>query len=500
MIPQTTPPAGWMVARAVMAVALMAGFYLFALAIVAVLFWIPYAEWVYIERLDFKIATVCIGAGGAILWAVMPRPDRFEPPGPELTDVAHPRLFDLIRDVARNTEQAEPREVYLLSDVNAWVTQRGGVMGVGSRRVMGIGLPLLQSLSVAELRAVLAHEFGHYWGGDVAIGPWIYKTRAAIGRAIAQLEGNLLQGLFNGYGRLFMKLTTAISRRQEYVADQLAARVAGASVMQRALKQVTALAPAHQAYLNTEVLPVVRSGFLPPVALGFDLFRADAGVRQATDRIVDETMTSGTTGEFDTHPTLRERLAALDALALANTSPGDSSPAAALINNPDALGRAVLAHAVGAETVARLKAVAWDVVGSVVYAPKWRDSIDYHRAWLAPLRVDALPTGPAGYITLGSKLVGRDETNVNAEERIGRAVQMIGMALGCLLARSGWAVRSELGRPLLLVRGDALVNPFEMVRGLADGNVTRERWQEVCEQLGVAGQSLAPAAAPAHLA
>ena len=58
-----------------------------------------------------------------------------------------------------------------------------------------------------------------------------HKTRAAIGRAIQQLEGSALQGLFNGYGRLFMKLTTAISRRQEYMADALAARVAGAAGM-----------------------------------------------------------------------------------------------------------------------------------------------------------------------------------------------------------------------------------------------------------------------------
>ena len=70
---------------------------------------------------------------------------------------------------------------------------------------------------------------------------------------------------------------------------------------------------------------MLRSGFLPPVAKGFELFRAEAGVRQATDRIVDETMSSGTTGEFDTHPTLRERLEALDrleqALLFANASP-----------------------------------------------------------------------------------------------------------------------------------------------------------------------------------
>lgn len=52
-------------------------------------------------------------------------------------------------------------------------------MGVGSKRVMGLGLPLLNALTVSELRAVLAHEFGHFVGGDTSLGKWIHKTRSA---------------------------------------------------------------------------------------------------------------------------------------------------------------------------------------------------------------------------------------------------------------------------------------------------------------------------------
>ena len=80
-----------------------------------------------------------------------------------------------------------PSEVYLTAEVNAWVMDRGGMMGFGSRRVMGLGLSLLQVLSVSQLRAVVAHEFGHFHGGDTKLGPWIYKTRAAIGRTLEGL-------------------------------------------------------------------------------------------------------------------------------------------------------------------------------------------------------------------------------------------------------------------------------------------------------------------------
>jgi heat shock protein HtpX len=67
----------------------------------------------------------------------VPRPDRFEPPGPVLAPDRQRRLFGLIGEVATATGQAMPREVYLVPDVNAWVAVRGGVMGFGSRRVMG---------------------------------------------------------------------------------------------------------------------------------------------------------------------------------------------------------------------------------------------------------------------------------------------------------------------------------------------------------------------------
>ena len=82
LVPSQTSSTGWLLARALMAIGLMAGFYLFALAAAAGLFWIPYAEWIYVGRLHFKLAAVCIGGGCAVLWAVMPAPIGSSPRGP----------------------------------------------------------------------------------------------------------------------------------------------------------------------------------------------------------------------------------------------------------------------------------------------------------------------------------------------------------------------------------------------------------------------------------
>ena len=145
-----------------------------ALGLAGALLWVPYAVFNYAGRIPVKLALGCLAGAAIILWSVMPRPDRFEAPGPELEPAKHPKLFQMIRGVASATKQEMPAEVYLVGDMNAWVAHRGGLMGLGARGIMGLGLPLLQTLSVSELRAVLAHEFGHYHGGDTKLGRFVY--------------------------------------------------------------------------------------------------------------------------------------------------------------------------------------------------------------------------------------------------------------------------------------------------------------------------------------
>src|SRR5579859_4335818 len=122
--------------RAWLALLLMVGFYALALGLAAVLFYIPYAELVYAHRISPKLMIGCIMGGGAILWSILPRWDSFHAPGPKLDPKQHQRLFAALNTVAKATGQTMPSEVYLIPDVNAFVTSRGGFMGFFSRRVM----------------------------------------------------------------------------------------------------------------------------------------------------------------------------------------------------------------------------------------------------------------------------------------------------------------------------------------------------------------------------
>src|SRR6185503_17304518 len=97
--------------RALLAVVLMIGFYILAVAIAAGLIYIPYAEFAYANRIHPKIALVCLLGALAILWSVLPRFDKFESPGPLLTRDQHPRLFAELDGVAGAVNQAMPAEV-----------------------------------------------------------------------------------------------------------------------------------------------------------------------------------------------------------------------------------------------------------------------------------------------------------------------------------------------------------------------------------------------------
>src|SRR5947207_3753950 len=107
-----------------------------------------------------------------------------------------------------------------------------------SSDVCSSDLPNSCAITSSQLRAVIAHEFGHYAGGDLKLGGWIYKTRGAMGRTIKNLArtGSWVHRPFLAYGNFFMRVTQAIARAQEIAADRIAVRVAGARIRGNALR------------------------------------------------------------------------------------------------------------------------------------------------------------------------------------------------------------------------------------------------------------------------
>ena len=474
----------------------MIGFYGLAIGVAIVLVWLPYAEVTYVHRIHPKLALGCLAGAAVILWSIMPRRDRFQAPGPRLLPAKHPKLFAMIRGVASATKQAPPDEVYLVSDVNAWVGQRGGIAGAGGHRVMGLGLPLLQTLTVSELRAVLAHEFGHYHGGDTRLGRFVYQTRAAIGRTLGNLgaHGSILQLPFLWYGRLFLRVSHAVSRRQELAADRLAAEVAGARPLAEGLKKIHAVAPAFGYYWSNEVIPVLHAGFVPPLGAGFERFVSGEIGRKALTAAREES-TAEAGDVFNTHPPLRERLQALDGLT-PGAIPPDDPLAIRLLTDPQALEPALIA-ALTPRDAKRMAPIAWSEVGERVYQPRWQAEAAACSAHVGALTVGSLAGRTKALSeTLGSRLFPEGAA-VPSELRGLRGNFALGAALAVALSRAGWATEAPPGEPVRLVGATGSLDPFATVQVLVTGEVDAGAWAEQCAGLGIAEiEMLAAAPSP----
>jgi Zn-dependent protease with chaperone function len=430
----------------------------------------------YLERLDIRIAAVCIGAGAAILWSLRPRFDKFAPPGPRLHPEDQPKLFDLIDEVAGATGQSRPAEVYVVPDVNAFVTQRGGMLGFGSRRVMGLGLPLLAVLSVDELRAVLAHEFGHYHGGDVALGPLVYRTRSAIGRTLQAIGGTFVEQPFIAYGNLFLRVSSAVSRHQEFVADQVAATAVGREPLASGLRKAQDAGLAFNAYLGMEVLPVLRSGYQPPIASGFSEYFASPRIAADLQTIEHPLDTS----PYDTHPPLSERLRAIGASDVASSGP----LAASLISRVDELEFETFPFRAEHGS---FKPIAWTHTVEAALLPMWREFVTTHRAMLKTIPVDGLPTSIKDAARYSGSLKSREESYVKLDELGRRVASLIGMAIAVMLHERGWRGESRPGMPVTLTLGEARLEPFEEVRSVVFGKKPLSEWTELCRVHGLAG-------------
>ena len=486
---------GSLLARAILALVLMVGFYVLALAIVVGL--VVAVFQVARSRSagpSWRLLIVAVLAIYAIVRGILPRRQKFVEPGPRLTPDEQPELFEEIRRTAEATDSAMPEDVYLAPDVNAGVAHVGGFVGIGARSVMIIGLPLIAVLNVSELRGVIAHEFGHYVGGETKLAPLIYRTRDAIGRTVFGLATST-QGFqqflslpFLWYGRLYLRATQAVSRRQELDADRMGARIAGGTSMESGLVKIHAAGLAFGSYLN-ELGGVLFSGSLPPVAEGFSRFLEGSETRAALDRATEEEARQGRSDPYDSHPSLRQRL---DALKDAPHKPAlDPDPAAIeLLRNEPILEVALLAQTTRID-VPSLQPIGWNDVGSV-WLSIWQKHCQDERRALTDITPEILPR------------VCQDPTMYKSRirppkpglRRLDVLSSVIGAALAIVLTRLGWTLDASPGELVVLSRDGLVIRPFEVMPGLLDGRLTGEEWQRTCDEARIVGIALRDAATP----
>ena len=276
------------------------------------------ASVIWLKALGVKLALVL----GVFLWVVVKAMwVRIPPPeGAEISETDAPELFAMIEELRRALRSPRFHHVLVTDDFNAGVVQapRLGLFG-GHRNYLLIGLPLMKALTAGQFKAVLAHEFGHLAKGHGRLSNWIYRQRLRWSRLMAALEQEeswgivLFRPFLRWYTPWFNAFSFPLARANEYEADATSARLASPRVAAEALTTVNVVG----SYLEEKYWPQIyrkaddepQPAISPFVGMGQELAREiDKGSIEAW---LARAMARTTTLD-DTHPSLSDRLRALD--------------------------------------------------------------------------------------------------------------------------------------------------------------------------------------------
>jgi Zn-dependent protease with chaperone function len=124
----------------------------------------------------------------------------------EVTATEQPRLFEFINRLADEAGAPRAHRVFLSPRVNAAVFYDLSVLNLlfPSRKNLEIGLGLVNAVSLGELKAVLAHEFGHFGQRSMAVGRWVYIAQQIASHIIAKRDA--LDSFLRGLSRVDLRI------------------------------------------------------------------------------------------------------------------------------------------------------------------------------------------------------------------------------------------------------------------------------------------------------
>jgi Zn-dependent protease with chaperone function len=301
--------------RAAVSILMLAGFYVVALIqlVLAIVVAIGLAY------LFHQVTGVRAGAwtglfmiGGAALGVVRAMRVKQEPKkGVPLSPSTAMHLWHAVRTIAAEIGTREPDEIVIIAEVNAAVSEKTRLLGLlGGARTLYIGLPLLQAFSLQQLRAVLAHELGHYSRHHTRLGAIAYRGRVAVEAAVGQFSRlNPVAWGFRAYARLYRLVDSAASRAQEFEADRAAVRVVGPEATASALRELPVVEAAWNFYFDKYVAVGWEMGLAPADLFG-GFGEILTGRKAALEKLRAEEP-EPKRSRWDTHPPIAVRIKAI---------------------------------------------------------------------------------------------------------------------------------------------------------------------------------------------
>ncbi|MGW4566247.1 M48 family metallopeptidase, partial [Streptomyces sp. NPDC004561] len=364
--------------RALRALVMLLGFYLLSLVLLAVLIGLDVAAFTWghgpvVAKL--AVVTVLLAVPVVRGMFMLRTPKGEDGPGIAVAEADEPRLWALVREVAAAAGTRAPDRILLTGEVNAAVGEQSRLLGLfPGPRLLYLGVPLLTGLTEDRLRAVLAHEYGHFTGGDTRLSAPVVRGRVQIGRVIEQFHARaqgkeaavrarqeqaaakriakgrkakkvdasgagatyrMMAAVYTWYGRLYLRASLATARGQEFAADLAAARIAGRDATAAALREIPVLSVSHGFYLDSYATLGLPARLLPPRGQFFGGFGRLLTARERELVELRERLPEEPASPYDSHPPIAERVRRIEALPADGRTEGAEGTALALLTDPE---------------------------------------------------------------------------------------------------------------------------------------------------------------------
>jgi len=219
-------------------------------------------------------------------------------------------LYDLVEQIRRAVDAPPVDGITITGGFDASAATYRPPWRLRRCRTLVLGLPVLTTLSTAELRAVIAHELAHFSSAHDAFAAWVYRNRHSWFALRASLDQRLATPVYIywfiwRYVPRLNAASAAVARRHEIVADRVAAKVAGS----RAAADALIVFESGARFADDIHWPRIQISYEtaaePPRPYSQML---TWNAREISTEAL-EALVAGETEPGDTHPSLRERLA-----------------------------------------------------------------------------------------------------------------------------------------------------------------------------------------------
>ncbi|MCI0485517.1 MAG: M48 family metalloprotease [Blastocatellia bacterium] len=234
-----------------------------------------------------------------------------EDPGRALKEEEAPALWALTREVARVVGTRPIDEIRITPGTDLAVYERGSFterVQDKARRILILGVGVINDFKQDAFRAVLAHEYGHFShrdtaGGDVALR--VRSDMSKFGEAMV-LSGqavwyNIGFQFLRVYYFIFTRISHGATRLQEVLADRVAVRNYGAKAFEEGLTHAIRREIELEDIAYWEMRDAAKAG--RPLQNLYEInregnLRVDEKLQEALNR---------PTSEDDTHPSPADR-------------------------------------------------------------------------------------------------------------------------------------------------------------------------------------------------